>query len=235
MSGGGFLRTDNSDLCLTIDGTEKNSKKFMMALRRSGVAHTFVGLPVGDIVCGDVVFERKEIADFYNGIMDGRLFRQVVDMKANFPNAYLVIIGSFESYVRMVRFKKLPFFPKVEVFDGALASLAAKYDIKILPADNNSEYLRLVLKILNLTSSDGAVFVKKNKSSSLTISMLSQIKGFSFKISERIEKEYTLALIKKSDMEQLPPVSIETLKNIDGIGNSRICMLESAFSVQKFK
>lgn len=52
-------------------------------------------LNTGDFVCSDrIVIERKDHSDFVSSIIDGRLFRQLHDMKKNFEKAVVIIEGS---------------------------------------------------------------------------------------------------------------------------------------------
>ena len=50
-------------------------------------------LKVGDYVCGKTVVERKEINDFCGSLVDGRLKRQVVAMKKEFDNVFVLVSG----------------------------------------------------------------------------------------------------------------------------------------------
>ena len=57
-------------------------------------------LEVGDIVVNDqVCFEHKQPEDFLSSIYDGRLFKQIEQMKANYQYNYIIVSGSMTDII----------------------------------------------------------------------------------------------------------------------------------------
>lgn len=56
-------------------------------------------LPVGDIESQGIIFEHKTPDDFIGSIYDGRIFRQIEEMKNNYEHCYIVISGSITDII----------------------------------------------------------------------------------------------------------------------------------------
>lgn len=56
-------------------------------------------LPVGDIESRGIIFEHKTPDDFIESIYDGRVFRQIEEMKNNYEHYYIVISGSITDII----------------------------------------------------------------------------------------------------------------------------------------
>jgi len=56
-------------------------------------------LPVGDIESKGIIFEHKTPDDFIGSIYDGRIFRQIREMKNNYEHCYIVISGSITDII----------------------------------------------------------------------------------------------------------------------------------------
>jgi len=93
-------------------------------------------LVVGDFILSDrVVVERKTARDFLQSVIDGRLFKQMQNLKQNFEKPVLLIEG--QNYGDEDRVNK-------NVIRGALASIALDYAIPILWTKNISETAGLI-------------------------------------------------------------------------------------------
>ncbi len=88
-----FLDTADSDsLRIIIDYRE--SKRFDDAFISLGAKVVRMSLDVGDFLCSArLVVERKERSDFEASIMDGRLFRQLENLKLNYERVVLLVEG----------------------------------------------------------------------------------------------------------------------------------------------
>ena len=56
-------------------------------------------LPVGDIELQGIIFEHKTPDDFIGSVYDGRIFRQIEEMKNNYEHYYIVISGSITDII----------------------------------------------------------------------------------------------------------------------------------------
>jgi ERCC4-type nuclease len=93
-------------------------------------------LAVGDFILSDrVVVERKTTSDFLSSIIDGRLFKQLGELKHNFEKPILMIEGNDMNDEERVH---------VNVLRGALASVALDYGIPILWTKNVKETAGLI-------------------------------------------------------------------------------------------
>lgn len=97
-------------------------------------------LPVGDYLLSKrVAVERKTTGDFISSIVDGRLFRQMEELKGNFRNPLLIIEGDglFDSDRKV----------HPNAIRGALASVTLDYGIPIIKTENNMETAEMLLAI----------------------------------------------------------------------------------------
>jgi len=97
-------------------------------------------LPVGDYIVNDeIVIERKTTSDFAQSIVDGRLFKQVAQMK-KFFDSVLIIIEGYKIYE-----------PKIDIhpnaIKGALVSLTVRWRVPLLFSKNNEETASLLYLI----------------------------------------------------------------------------------------
>ena len=56
-------------------------------------------LPIGDIEMNGIIFEHKTADDFIGSVYDGRIFRQIEEMKNNYKHYYIVISGSITDII----------------------------------------------------------------------------------------------------------------------------------------
>lgn len=98
----------------------EGSGECVQVLRELGAIVLSQRLPVADFVCSErVAIERKTAADFESSVMDGRLFQQAAELKANFASPLLTIVGNnFERLDKKAR-------------RGAFLSLAIDYNLPL--------------------------------------------------------------------------------------------------------
>jgi ERCC4-type nuclease len=116
-------------------------KKLIKELEKRKVSFEIQVLPVGDMVSGDTVIERKEINDFF-GSMGPHLTNQYMEME-QYPQRFLIIEGYFE---------KLNPFEKVKIpnFSGMLARLA-RQNITVIHVKDIPTFITVSLSIFNKT------------------------------------------------------------------------------------
>ena len=103
---------------LKLEIDEKKDKVHFELVRKQ--------LPIGDIVVGDVVFERKEREDFIMSITDGRMIEQAKNMIA-FNKRYIVFVGDIWQTQSDIN-------PRAVV--GMQASLNVRYGINFITLPN---------------------------------------------------------------------------------------------------
>lgn len=82
-----------SPYSFTIDFREASSR-YIEELQLKNVLVNLTFLPVADIIFEDLGIERKTIGDFFESVNDGRLFRQLRELKRNFRRQLLLIEGT---------------------------------------------------------------------------------------------------------------------------------------------
>ena len=78
---------------------KREPKKIFSFAKELGLNFEGKMLPVGDIVCEEknIIFERKTQEDFHQSIINGRLQKQLIQMKS-YSNSYLLISGRSEEH-----------------------------------------------------------------------------------------------------------------------------------------
>lgn len=123
---------DKKKELVIVDYREKNS--YVPAkLIKKGLKIEFKELKIGDYIVKDIVIERKSFQDFMTSIIDGRLKRQIKEIK-QYPNQLLIIE------------KTEDLSPQLK---GATISALIDYKIPLLFTKNEeetAEYIRLLAK-----------------------------------------------------------------------------------------
>jgi len=128
----------NRDLFIVADSREK---KFVHLLYERGAKLKIGNLAVGDFIVGeDVCIERKDIGDFVDSIIDGRLFDQLSLLKQNFENPILLIQGEFEEGLTKRAIAK-------EAVFGAIASILLDWKVPILVAKNSEQAADIIIAL----------------------------------------------------------------------------------------
>lgn len=95
-------------------------------------------MKTGDFVEGDVCIERKTVNDFCGSIVDGRLDRQIENMKRDYKHYYILISGSIKA-----RKSELT----VNSILGKMSSVLVKHQVPIVSVDNDEQLIYLVGRI----------------------------------------------------------------------------------------
>src|SRR3989338_3795760 len=106
-----------------VDNCEANSRIAVILSKRCLVEEK--QLAVGDYLLSKrVAVERKTSSDFLSSLTDGRLFKQIEELKSNFRSPLLIIEGNglFNSDRKI----------HPNAIRGALASIALDYGLPIL-------------------------------------------------------------------------------------------------------
>lgn len=124
---------------IIVDTREFNSE-VVKELSRKGIAVAPEQLDIADYIISDRVgVERKEVKDFLQSLIDGRLFQQVRSLKQNFIRPVLIIEGNELFTVRNI---------KESAIFGALASIVADYGLPIIftrDAKESAEFLNSII------------------------------------------------------------------------------------------
>ena len=86
-------------MIIEFDDREGKAVEGMMLLVDEKIVMMRKRLEEGDYVNGDVCIERKEINDFCNSIMDGRMDKQIEKMKKKYKYSYVIIVGKMKDRI----------------------------------------------------------------------------------------------------------------------------------------
>lgn len=128
-----------SELKIFVDDHEP-SKVFKMC-REAGLVVEKKRLKCGDFVCGDICIERKTINDFCSSIVDGRLKKQIQNMKDLFTHNYVIVSG-FISQRESLDFHKHSIL-------GMMASIMIKSGVSLVCVENDVQLIYLVERIIS--------------------------------------------------------------------------------------
>ena len=96
-------------------------------------------LPVADYLLSKrVAVERKTCGDFISSIIDGRLFRQLNELKENFRMPLMILEGNPLAIERKIH---------PNAIRGALASINLDYGIPVIKTENNLDTAEMLLAI----------------------------------------------------------------------------------------
>lgn len=93
---------------------------------------------VGDYVCGDVCIERKTVEDLCGSICDGRVKRQVANMKKNFKHCYVLVSGKLGDRRSTIH---------ENCVLGLFARLLVKDGVPVICVDNDRQLVYLMKRI----------------------------------------------------------------------------------------
>jgi len=178
---------------LKIDKREPKTiiRKVTKLAKENDVEYSVEVLPVGDYIWDDcIVIERKTIQDFINSLRSGHLETQLLDME-QYSHSYLMVSGKFES---------VTFNPYIKGWTvnhtiGALCSIAARYDVKMIQLANDTQLSKAIFKIREMVNKGRKTGVVKRHSKTLNVinpsfSLYLAIPGIGEKTAEKIDKAY---------------------------------------------
>jgi ERCC4-type nuclease len=179
-------------------------------------------LEVGDIVCTDnsVCIERKSVEDLAGSLMDGRLMRQIGNMKNNFDNNWVIIVGDER---KLYTHRYITFYK--EQFIGIVGSLFASYGIHTWQVRDMKDYFLYSKDFINKSNGEekdlSKVYRKVPKCKDAYVGMLRQIPFVGDKQAEAILDQYTI--------RQLHDVSEGDLCRIRGVGKKTAKKVKELF------
>lgn len=115
--------------------------KVVNYLKLSGCSVRVVSLPDCDYVVSDRCgIERKEVKDFAQSLMDGRLFEQAKRLTEGYEKPLLILQGYLPVIFRFTRIQPQSLW-------GALSSLALDFGIAVIPTPNANSTAQLIHRL----------------------------------------------------------------------------------------
>jgi len=187
---------------------DREPEKIKNLLTKHNINYEVTRLLTGDFVYNNWIFERKTIEDLYGSIISGRIFNQIDNMKDNYDNVVVIISGKTSNcYFSIPNFNE-------NIINGAIASFITKYKINVLRVDSDSVLIKMIDLITKKSSDIGSINVikiRKMTNEDVYLSMLCCINGLGVNKAKNILAKYSF--------KQIPNLSIDQLKEVEGIGN----------------
>ncbi len=210
-----------SNPMIIVDHRETASPVVRELVRLNAQVQTQV-IPIGDYIVSErVVIERKEVTDFANSVIDGRLFKQCQELKNGYPLPIIILEGKLQEAKRAIR---------SDALRGALASVLINFQIPVLSSATAEETARLILALSKREQS-------QHKSTP-------RIRSGTQPVSDKEIQEYLVAglpnvdhtlakrlLTKFGTIKQLTNASVKDLTGIHGIGLKKAQRITDIFSV----
>ena len=202
------MKTEENNIVIYADNREANGRIINILKRRCVVEEK--NLPVADYLLSKrVAVERKTTSDFLSSIVDGRLFRQLEELKENFNMPLLIIEGnSIFNGERKIH---------PNAIRGALASVALDYGIPMLTTENNLETAEMLFIIAKREQ------IERKKSISLRgqkrSRSMNEIQEYLVAGLPKINRQKSKTLLKHfGTPHAIFTATEEDLMNVEGIG-----------------
>jgi len=176
-------------------------------LRKQGIEFEVKALPYGDFLYDKkICIERKEIKDFVGSIRSGRLKLQLWKMQNHFPYCYLIISGEFKTLFHSPYFRTWT----VNHHLGAIASLSARFNVKLIQVPNDSQLVNLVGRLI-AKHTDGKVpmladthikaHIQQLSQDDVKLGMFCALKGISVSKARMLRKHLDVEIVRKDGKE----------------------------------
>ena len=121
-----IIDVDDREPSIIFDIGEMNHPDIILNKKR---------LKIGDYVFGSCCIERKEINDFCSSIIDGRLSRQIENMKQHYPTNLIIIVGH-------IKVKNSTIHENCIL--GKMASITIKHQVPIIMLDDEFQFVYFI-------------------------------------------------------------------------------------------
>ncbi len=198
---------------ILVDSREP--KRVVDKLRNLGLDVYVRNLEVGDYLIKhsnfEVVVERKDVNDFLNSIVDGRIFRQCHVLSARYSLSFLIIVGSLNDALTYRNFNK-------NAVIAAIVSIAIKNNPgQVVPLifEDEDEFCYTLKSIESkLKEGEFRIIPRVRKYERPEIAMLTAIPG--------IGEKKALALLEHfGSINRIVNASVAELMRVEGIGEKK--------------
>ncbi len=207
----------------------REPERIVDRLRRLGIEVVVRRLEVGDYLIQhgnrQVAVERKEVDDFLNSIVDGRLFRQCHLLSAKYPLSFLAIVGDLDEILEERMFNRAAVI-------SAMVSIAARNEQgQVVPlVFSREEDFCTALKSLERKVREGdlRILPRLKKMDRPEIAMLTAIPGIGEKKAERLLDYF-------GSVQRIANASISELMRVGGIGEKQARQIYRIFRKRDVK
>lgn len=164
-------------------------------------------LSIGDFVVGEVSIERKTREDFEASVVDGRLFRQLVEMKDTYKKCILIIEGELPASIL-----------NREALLGAYSSIVADFSIPLIFTRDKLSTADFLIALAKHELSKGHVpYISEKRALSLSESAVACIEQVPM-IGPKMARSL---LVHFGSIFEVVSASEEELSKAEGIGPKR--------------
>ena len=172
-------------------------------------------LQVGDYLIKhssyEILVERKDVNDFLNSIVDGRLFRQCHVLSTRYPLSFLAIVGDLDEILSERGFRR-------DAAIAAIVSIAAKNaEGQIVPLLlRNEDDFCLALKAMDRRVREGEfrILPRLQRRENPKIAMLTAVPGIGEKKAEKLLEHF-------GSIHRIVNASVSELMRVEGIGEKK--------------
>ncbi|MFW5852517.1 MAG: DEAD/DEAH box helicase [Nanoarchaeota archaeon] len=196
---------------VVVDYREKNSL-IVKYLINQNFKINLAKLEVGDyLLSSRVVLEYKQVPDFVDSIIDGRLLGQLKSLKEHYLRPLIVVEGTEDVYsIRKIDPKAI---------QGMLATITVSYGIPILYTRNSRETASLIYMITKREQDEGYKEFTMHSAKPLTLKeqqeyLISSLPGIGPKLAKPLLEKF-------GSPEKVFSASIKELQQIDLIGKKK--------------
>ena len=166
-------------------------------------------LTIADYICSSRIgVERKDVADFSQSLIDGRLFPQLIALRKNYPMPILIIEGETLYGHRAIN---------PEAIRGAISSITLDFDIRIFWTRSTKDTARFLKSIAKReqVKSDKTPSIRSEKAPVVTSELQEFIVAGFPKINATLARRI---LAKFTTLESFFNASVEEIQQVKGIG-----------------
>jgi len=184
-----------------IADTREFNSDVVKELARRGVVVESQQLDIGDYILSDrLAVERKEVEDFLNSLMGGRLFSQLKMLKSAYINPILVVEGEHLLSKRSV---------SENAIFGALGSIVSDFNISVISTNNSKETANLLAMLAKREIEEGRPVGIRGEKVSMSLQERQQfivegLPGVSATLAQRLLGHFgTVKAIMEADVKEL--------------------------------
>ncbi|NHK33015.1 MAG: DEAD/DEAH box helicase [Asgard group archaeon] len=217
-----FSCDEDTKLCIIVDSREAKSG-IAKELSLMDIDLKLHQLPVGDFILSTRVgVERKDVADFSQSIIDGRLFPQLIALKKSFPIAILIIEGESIYGHRALN---------PEALRGAISSITLDFDMRIIWTRNVRDSARFLKNIAQREQrqTDRTPVIRSEKAPINTSNLLEFIVAGFPNINTVLAKRI---LAKFGTLEKFFTASVADIQEVKGIGKKIAKEIKELINIQ---
>lgn len=212
---------EEREIEVVVDHRERRSQ-VAKQLYKLGASLKGEQLGIADYLLSDrIAVERKEVGDFLNSIMDGRLFRQAGELSREYVRPVFIIEGEDLFTRRML---------SENAIMGAISSLIGDYRCSVLFTKNAEETAKMLYSMARREQKGGRGTGRRGEKKAMGIHqqqrfIVEGLPGISATMAERL-------LLHFGTVEGIMSASEKELMEVEGIGKKRTKIIREVLTAE---